>query len=120
MTTDTFTRLGPYAERLVANEYVQDNLREAAVSLQSAYARISKRKGAAAEDKKLYSHLRRAAGSLAAAREALVTGRRKPKRSKRRIAVIVLALAGAGGAVAIGANEDLRKRLTGEARTEHT
>jgi hypothetical protein len=91
--------LAPYAARIADSDYAQDNLRDALENLRAAYDRASRRKAAqAADDKKLYRHVRRAVSSLKEAATAIVKGREKPKsRWPKRIAVI----AALGGAAAI-------------------
>jgi len=43
----------PYVQRLVADEYVQEHLRNAAKRLREAYGRVLRQRGGAAEDKQL-------------------------------------------------------------------
>ena len=62
-----------YAQRLFEDEYVQGQLRDAATGIRSAYDRISKKPERAAEDKKVYRSVRRAATST---RNALLALRR--------------------------------------------
>jgi hypothetical protein len=104
-------RIAPYVERIVGNEYLHENVRVAGVNLRAAYERASSRKAAkAAEDKKLYARIRRAAIAAREAAAALTTGRRKPKRRfPKRVALV--AVAGAG--VAAAAAPRVRARLLG-------
>jgi len=44
MATDRAAKAGVYAQRLIENEYVQENLAEAADRLRAAYKRASKRR----------------------------------------------------------------------------
>ena len=53
----------PYVQRLLEDEYVQQQLRTAAARLREAYGRASRKRGKAAEDKKLYDNLRDAVTS---------------------------------------------------------
>jgi hypothetical protein len=87
-----------YARRLVDDAYVQEQLTDAAARLRAAYARASRKRGKAAEDKKLYEHLRQAAGSIRKAILALRRRRPEPKRRGRKLVVVALA---AGGAAAV-------------------
>ena len=82
MATDRAAMAGIYAQRLIENEYVQENLAEAADRLRAAYKRASKRRVEPTRDKKLRRQIRDAALSLREATNALQSGRRKPK--KRR------------------------------------
>jgi len=109
-TSDT---AGLYTQRLIENEYIQENLARAAENLRAAYRRASKRRVEPTKDAKLRAQVRQAALSLSEAGNALKTGRRKAKRRRGRRLVIVLAVS-AGGAVALlAANEELRKKLLG-------
>jgi hypothetical protein len=54
----------PYVQRLFEDEYVQEQLRDAAGGLRSAYERVRSRGGTAAEDKRLYASVREAATSM--------------------------------------------------------
>jgi hypothetical protein len=106
---DAAGRAVPYLERLLENEYVQDQLSEAFGSLRSAYGRASGRKPAeVAEDKKLRRQVRDAVASLREAAGALKTGREKPK--KRRRGRVVL-LVGVSAAAALATSESLRGRI---------
>jgi hypothetical protein len=88
-----------YARRLTEDDYVQGQLRQAASGLGQAYERVSRRRGKAAEDKKLYGHLREAATSI---RRAVLALQRKPPEPKHRGRnLALLALAGGGAAVAV-------------------
>jgi hypothetical protein len=111
--TNTAMKTGLYAQRLLDNEYVQDNLARAAESLQAAYKRASKRRVSPAADKKVLGQLRSAVLSMSEAASALKAGREKPKPRWGRRTIVVLGL-GAGGAAAIlAANEELRNKILG-------
>jgi hypothetical protein len=87
----------PYMRRLVEDERVHDHLADAAAGLRKAYSRGKRKKGAeAAEDKKLYAHVRAAMGSLRRAGMALQ--RKPPPKPKRRGRKLLLAGALIGGA----------------------
>jgi hypothetical protein len=97
----------PYLRRLVEDERVHDQLADAAARLNKAYRRAArKKKGAqAAEDKKLYAHVRGAAASLRGA--AMALQRKPPPKPKRRGRKLLLA-----GGLALGAGL-LAKRMSG-------
>jgi ferric-dicitrate binding protein FerR (iron transport regulator) len=86
----------PYARRLLEDEYVQEQLRNAAGGLRTAYERARRERGKAAEDKHLYSNLRHAATSIRNAATALQRPKPapKPKRRARKVAILVLAVGG--------------------------
>jgi len=58
-------------------------------------------------------NLREGASQLRAGAKALMSGRRKPERRRRRRLVWLLGVAGVGAGVALAANEDLRSSLFG-------
>jgi ferric-dicitrate binding protein FerR (iron transport regulator) len=89
----------PYIQRLLEDEYVQEQLRDAASGLHAAYLRTSKKRAQAAEDKRLYGNLREAATSLRKAMTALQRPAPEPKRRMPKLAI--LALIGGGGALLI-------------------
>jgi hypothetical protein len=98
-TADLTRSAAPYVRRLLEDEHVHDQLNDAATRLRKAYRRAErKKKGAkAAEDKKLYAHVRAAAGSLRGA--ALALQRKPPPKPKRRGRKIMLAATVTGGVV---------------------
>jgi hypothetical protein len=61
----------PYLRGLADDEYVHDQIRNAIDGLASASKRIARKRGKAAEDKKLYANLRHAATSVRNASRAL-------------------------------------------------
>ncbi len=89
-----------YVRRLFEDEYVQDQLREAAGGIRSAYDRISKKPERAAEDKKVYSSVRRAATSIRKALLALRRPEPEPE-PKHRFRTALVAVALVGGSVLI-------------------
>ena len=102
-------RENEYVQRLVEDDELRDNLRNAFESARKAYIRMSNGKGpvkAVTEDKKTQKELRQAAASLKDAAESLRGGKRK-KRGKGRL----LLLAIVGGAIALAASEGLRKKV---------
>lgn len=88
----------PYAQRVVEDEYVQAQLRNALARLQEAWVRAARQGDKAAEDKKLYANLREAATSI---RRAALRVQRKPPPKRRGRKLAVVALAGAGAALVL-------------------
>jgi hypothetical protein len=101
-------RSNPYVQRLIEDEELRDNLREAVEAARDAYSRIANGKGPAKaimEDKKVHKDLRNAAESLREASEQL-----RGKRRKSRLGRLIL-LALIGAAIALLLSEDIRKAL---------
>ena len=113
MATDRAAMAGIYAQRLIENEYVQENLAEAADRLRAAYKRASKRRVEPTRDKKLRNQIRDAALSLREATNALQSGRRKPKKRRGRRLVLVLILGAGAAAAIVASNEELRRKVLG-------
>jgi hypothetical protein len=111
--TDSVSRLTPYVQELLDNDYARDNLRDGADKLRDAYQRSRKRRVQAAHDGKLRRQLGIAAVSLAEGGRALSSGRRKPKKSKGRRLLLVLGIGALGAGVALAVSEDLRDLLQG-------
>jgi hypothetical protein len=84
----------PYARQLIEDEYVQEQLRNAASGLRAAYERARKERARATEDKKLYGHLRETATSIRKAAVALQRPKAKPKRRLRKVTILALAVGG--------------------------
>jgi hypothetical protein len=103
-------RENPYVQRLIDDEELRGNLRDAYGAARSAYGRITGNgKGpvkAVTGDKKVQRDLRTAADSLREASEQL----RAPKRRKRRLGRVILFGAVAGG-VALALSENARKAV---------
>lgn len=99
----------PYAQRLIEDEYVQEQLRNAAARLRQAYGRVSRQRGKATEDKKLYGNLREAATSIRKAMLALRRRRPEPKRRGRKLLLVGLA----GGGATVVLSERGREKLKG-------
>jgi hypothetical protein len=89
-----------YAQRLFEDEYVQGQLRDAASGIRSAYDRISKKPERAAEDKKVYRSVRRAATSTRNALLALMRPEPEPE-STHRFRAALVAITVVGGSVLI-------------------
>jgi hypothetical protein len=93
------TKPAAYMRGLAENEYVQNQLGEAAAALTKAYRRAAKGRGQAVEDKKLYSHLREAATSIRNAAHTLRRRKPKPAPKRRGRKLIPIAAAGCGAAL---------------------
>jgi hypothetical protein len=104
------TRENPYVQRLIEDEDLRENLKDAFESARSAYTRATGNgKGAvkvATSDKKFQKEMRKAAESLQEANERL----RKPKRRKGGLGRLLL-LALIGGIVALVVSEGARKAV---------
>ena len=101
-------RSNPYVQRLIEDEELRDNIRDAVEAARDAYARIANGKGPAKaimEDKKVHKDMRKAAESLREASEQL-----RGKRRKSRLGRLIL-IALIGAAIAIVLSEDIRKAL---------
>jgi len=99
----------PYVERLIEDDELRANLRDAYDAARDAYGRASNGKGPSKvlEDKKLQKDLKQAADSLRAASEAL---REPEKKSGGGIGKLLL-VAIIGAVLALALSEDLRKAL---------
>src|SRR3954452_15131740 len=104
---------GTYAQRLIENDYVQENILRAADNVRAAYRRASERRGEPTRDEKLRRQVREAALSLREAASALQTGRRKPKKKPGRRILVVLVVGAGGAAALVASNEELRRKLFG-------
>jgi hypothetical protein len=103
----TAARENQYVQRLLEDPELRENLRTAYESARKAYGRMNgKGPGKALDDKKVQRDLRQAVNSLRDAAESL---REKPKRKKRRGRLLLVAVVGAGAALAL--NEGLRKKV---------
>jgi hypothetical protein len=104
-------RENPYVQRLIEDDELRDNLREAFEAARGAYSRATGNgKGtvkAVTSDKKVQKDLRTAAESLREASEALRAPRRRRKSRLGRL--IMLALVGA--VIALVVSEDARKAV---------
>ena len=100
----------PYLQRVIDDEDLRENLRQAFESTRRAYGRMANGKGPAKailDDRKTKKELKRAAGSLSEAADTLRGVRKKGKR-RRRGGLLLVLLVGAGAALAL--SEDLRKK----------
>ena len=100
-------RSNQYVQRLMEDDELRDNLRNAFTSAKNAYGRISgKGPSKALDDKKTQRELKDAAASFKVATDQL---RGVKKRKKRKGRLMLLALVGAGAALAL--SEGLRKKV---------
>jgi hypothetical protein len=103
-------RSNPYVKRIIEDEQLREDIRDAIATTRKAYTRLSNGKAptkALMEDKKLQKQLREAAVSL---RDVGVQLREGPKRKKRRIGRKLLLLA-VGAGLALALSEGLRKKV---------
>jgi hypothetical protein len=102
-------RENPYVQRLIDDEDLRDNLKDAYSSAKKAYTRATGNgKGtvkAVTSDKKVQKEMRQAAEALQEARERL----QKPKKKHRLGKLIMLAII--GGIVALIVSEGARKAV---------
>jgi hypothetical protein len=113
-TSQSTSDMGRYAQRLLENEYAQEQLGQAVESLKAAYRRASKRRVEPARDEKLRRQVRQAVQSLGEAGQALQSGRRRPKRRLGRRLLVVVGLGAVGAAAAVALSDELRERLLGD------
>ncbi|HSJ17139.1 MAG TPA: hypothetical protein VK920_03505 [Solirubrobacterales bacterium] len=101
-------RSNPYVQRLIEDEELRANIRDAFESARDAYSRMANGKGPQAlmDDKKVQRDLRKAAESMREASEQLRGKRRRKSRLGR---LLVIALIGA--ALALLLSEELRKAV---------
>lgn len=103
-------RENPYVQRLIEDDELRDNLRNAFDAARGAYERATGNgRGpvkAVTSDKKVQKDLRAAAESLREASEQL----RAPKKRKSRLGRLIL-LALVGAAIALVLSEDARKTV---------
>ena len=110
-TTQTATRLAPYARQLAENEYARENLRRGAENLRAAYKRSQKRRVKNAKDEKLHHQLEAALSQLSEGTRALAGKRQKPKpRWPKRLAAVGLVGAAAAG-IALAAGDEIKGAL---------
>lgn len=101
----------PYVQRLIEDEELRENLRDAYESGRHAYERASgaKKPSALLDDKRLQRDLRNASDALRAASEALREPEKRPKQGHPFLKLLVIAFIGA--ILAIALSEDLRKAV---------
>jgi adenylosuccinate synthase len=103
-------RSNEYVQRLVEDDDLRENLRDALESARKAYDRMSNGKGPAKallDDKKTQRELKEAANSLRDAADALRGAKAKKKRRRGGLLTMLLV----GGVAAVILSEGLRKKL---------
>lgn len=97
--TDQISRITPYLERLLRDDYIQEQLGDAVIGLRAS-SRRARRRGAtkALKDRRLRNHLSATAGSVTEAVRAL-TQPEPPKRHWVRRALLLAAI-GVGATLA--------------------
>jgi hypothetical protein len=115
-STDAPSRLLPLAEELLDNRYARDNLREGAEKLRDAFGRARKRRVKPSRDRKLRRQFEAAIMALDEGTTALASGRKKPKRTGRKVMLTVLTATGVAAAAALALNENLRESVLGSAK----
>jgi hypothetical protein len=113
---DLSSRFGPFAEELLENRYARENLREGGEKLRDAYGRARKRRVNPSSDRKLRAQFEAAIAALDEGSAALLSGRRKPKHTGRKVLLGLTAVAAAGVGLALAVNEDFRESLFGSAK----
>lgn len=104
-------RSNPYIQRLIADDVLRDNLRQAYASTRNVYGRLSNGKAptqALLEDKKLHKELRSAANAL---KEASSSLQAKPRRRRRGGLGRTLLIVGIGAVAAVALSEGLRAKV---------
>jgi adenylosuccinate synthase len=101
-------RSNEYVQRLVEDQELRENLRNAFVSAKKAYGRVNgKGPAKALDDKKVQRELKDAASSLRDAADSLRGAKKRRRGGKGRL--LFVALIGAGLALAL--SEGLRKKV---------
>lgn len=114
--TDIPKQLMPVAEELLDNSYARENLQEGAEKLRAAYERSRKRRVKPSKDRKLRKQIEAAVQALDEGTAALASGRKKPKRTGRKVVLTVLTLAAGGAAVVLATNEEIHDSVFGSAK----
>jgi hypothetical protein len=114
--TDIPSKLKPIAEELLDNTYARDNLQEGAEKLREAYERSQKRRVKPSKDRKLRKQLEAAVAAFDEGTAALASGRKKPKRTGRKVFLTLIGVALAGAAAVLATNEELRGKVLGSAK----
>ena len=97
---------GPVVDRLLRDRRLQEQLVDAGDHLEQAYRRVSRRKAKAAEDKKVYAHVRQGVVALRKAGTRATEPRRPPWGKLVALAVV------AGAVAAVFSNRGARAKLT--------
>jgi hypothetical protein len=116
MASTAPSRMLPLAEELLANTYARENLREGAEKLRDAYARAQKRRVKPSRDAKLRRQFEAAIAAIDEGTAALASGRKKPKRTGRKVVLTGLAITAAGAGAALALSDGLRESVFGSAK----
>jgi predicted nucleic acid-binding protein len=108
--------LWPLAEELLENSYARDNLQEGAEKLRDAYERSQKRRVKPSKDRKLRKQIEAAVAAIDEGTAALASGRKKPKRTGRKVVLVMIGAAAAGAGAVLATNEDIRDQVFGSAK----
>jgi hypothetical protein len=82
----------PYIQRVLEDEYVQEQLRSAVTGARAAYLRAREQRTQVVQDKGLYRNLRQATTALQRATGALSSPQPEPKQRGRKVAFLALAM----------------------------
>jgi hypothetical protein len=108
--------LKPLAEELLENSYARENLQEGVEKLHDAYERAQKRRVKPSKDRKLRKQVEAAVAAIDEGTAALASGRKGPKRTGRKVVLLLVGAAAAGAGVVLATNEDLRGQVLGSAK----
>ena len=105
------TGASPYVQRVIEDAELRENVRVALENAKKAYARLTNGKPATKvlDDKKLHKEVKQAAESLRDAGQALREGPKKKKRRGGFGKLLLVAIIGAGAAIAL--SEGLRNKV---------
>ena len=82
----------PYLQRVLEDEFVQEELRNAVSGARAAYLQARKQRSQAVADKRFYRNLRQTATALQKATDALRPQKPEPTRRGRKLATVALAI----------------------------
>jgi hypothetical protein len=101
----------PYVQRVIEDAELRENVRVALENARKAYGRLTNGKPATKvlDDKKLHKEVRQAAESLRDAGQALREGPKKKKKRRGFGKLLLIAIIGAG--VALATSEGLRNKV---------
>jgi hypothetical protein len=105
------TGASPYVQRVIEDAELRENVRVALENAKKAYARLTNGKPATKvlDDKKLHKEVKQAAESLRDAGQALREGPKKKKKRGGFGKLLLVAIIGAGAAIAL--SEGLRNKV---------
>lgn len=111
------SKLRPLATELLDNTYARDQIQEGVEKLQDAYERSRKRRVKPSKDRKLRRQVEAAIHAIDEGTAALASGRRKPKRTGRKIVLVLVGTAAAGAGVLLATNEKMRESVLRSAKS---